>query len=267
MAQAHILMSPPDFFEVVYSINPWMTATVERDRARAQWDRLYAVLTGPAGAQVSLIPPVEGLPDLVFTANAAFIHKRKAIIARYKHPERQAEEPHAERWFRAHQYDVVTLPRQLNFEGAGDALLYEERLVLAGYKSRTDIMAHQAISRETGLPVLSVELLDSHFYHIDVCLCPLSGGHLIYYPGAFDEYGLKVIEANIPEEKRLLTTRHEARQFACNAVNVGETVVLNQGSSRLVEALRRRGFQVIEVDLSEFIKAGGSAKCRTLRVA
>lgn len=267
MNQPHILMSPPDFFEVVYAINPWMTATVERDRARRQWDSLYAALTGPAGAKVSLIPPVDGLPDLVFTANAAFVHQNKAVIARYKHPERQPEEPHAERWFRDQGYEVVVLPREISFEGAGDALIYADQLVLAGYKQRTDIVAHQSLSHAVGLPVLSVELIESHFYHIDVCLCPLSGGELIYYPGAFDEYGLQVIESNVPDSKRIAVSTQEARQFACNSVNVNRTVLLNQGSQRLGDELRRRDYQVIELDLSEFLKAGGSAKCLTLRVA
>jgi N-dimethylarginine dimethylaminohydrolase len=262
----HLLMSPPDFFEVVYAINPWMTATVDRDQAMRQWDALHQTLTGPAGARVSLIPPVQNLPDLVFTANAAFVHGNKAVIARYKHPERQPEEPHAERWFREQGFDVCLLPREMNFEGAGDALTYADQFVVAGYKQRTDIEAHQALSRETGLPVLSVELIQSRFYHIDVCLCPLTGGHLIYYPGAFDHYGLQVIETNVPEHLRLPVTAEEAGRFCCNAVNVGDTVVLNQGSAILVAELRRRNFQVLEVDLSEFIKAGGSAKCLTLRV-
>ena len=262
-------MSPPDHFEVAYSINPWMSQeqAVDRDLARRQWDSLVQALTGPAGAEVDILPAVEGLPDLVFTANAAFVYKKTAVIARYKHAERQGEEPHAERWFREHGYRVVVLPKGQHFEGAGDALLYDNRIVLAGYRQRTDIFAHHSLSRETGLPLLSIELCDPYFYHIDVCLCPLSNGHLLFYPGAFDEYGLKVLEVNVPEEKRLMTTTREARQFACNAVCVNDTVVLNQPAPRLQEALQARGFQVVGVDLSEFIKAGGSAKCLTLRIA
>ena len=266
MSGARVLMSAPDFFEVSYVINPWMkdVVPVDIELARRQWESLRQAVA--RGARVELLPPVQGLPDLVFTANAAFVHGRQAILARYHHPERQGEEPHVERWFREHDYEVDILPRSLSFEGAGDALIYDRRLVLAGYRQRTDIAAHERISALTGLPVVSLELLDGHFYHIDVCLCPLSDGHLLYYPGAFDEYGLRVIEANVPEEKRLMTTRQEARVFSCNAVNLGQTVIMNQGSARLVEALRRRGFQVVEVDLSEFLKAGGSAKCLTLRL-
>ncbi len=263
----HILMSPPDYFTVDYAINPWMIeGSVDRDNARRQWDNLYNAITQQAGAEVHIIPAVEGLPDLVFTANAAFVHDDTAIIAHYKYKERQPEEPFCEEWFRNNGYRTVTLPEDLFFEGAGDALKWQDR-VFAGYRTRTDIISHQVITRETGLPVLSMELVDNRFYHIDVCICPLYDGHFIYFPGAFDEYGLRVIEANIPESKRVPVTAEEAARFACNAVNINDTVIFNKGSDRLAEELQSRGFQVIQVDLSEFLKSGGSSKCLTLRIA
>ncbi|MBT9588927.1 hypothetical protein IV102_36675 [bacterium] len=262
----HLLMSPPDHFEVFYAINPWMDVQqpVDRQLARRQWDSLVEALQQKAGALVSLVDSVEGLPDLVFTANAAFVQGHKAILASFKNVERQPEQAHYQRWLSDHGFEVVLPP--VPFEGAGDALMYDGRLVLAGYRQRTEVTAHQLISQQFGLPVLSLELPTAHFYHIDVCLCPLEGGHLLYYPGAFDEYGLRVIEANVPEEKRLATTAQEARNFACNAVQVGRVVLAHQLSARLTEALRRRGFEVISLDLSEFLKAGGSAKCLTLRL-
>jgi N-dimethylarginine dimethylaminohydrolase len=262
----HILMSPPDHFEVFYAINPWMDVKIAVDKqlAKRQWQELREALSEQA--DISVVDSAPGLPDLVFTANAAFVVGRKAVIARFKNAERQPEEPHYERWFRENGFEVVLLPRDTSFEGAGDALIYDDRLILAGYRQRTDVLAHQRLSQEFGLPTLSLELPHPHFYHIDVCLCPLPRGHLLYYPGAFDEYGLRVIHANVPEEKRLEVSIVEARQFACNAVSVGNTVFANQISARLREALRRRGFQTVSLNLSEFIKAGGSAKCLTLRL-
>lgn len=260
-------MSPPDYFEVTYAINPWMKGDTPVDRSLAiqQWNQLRSALCDKARARVSLVKPVAGLPDLVFTANAAFVYGDRAILARFKNEERRGEEPHFRASLETLGYTVVEPP--VAFEGAGDALVYDGRLVLAGYRQRTEVSAHQLISREFGLPVLSLELHTEHFYHLDTCLCPLDGGHLIYYPEAFDEYGLKVIEANVPEEKRLSVTGAEARNFACNAVQVGRYIFLNQPSSRLSQALNRRGFEVVGLDLSEFLKAGGSAKCLTLRLA
>jgi len=267
MSKPQILMSPPDTFTVSYAINPWMKeGAVNWDLAQRQWESLYKAITEQAGAEVKLMPAVEGLPDLVFTANAAFVYQDTAIIAHYKHVERQGEEPHCQTWFKENGYRVVTLPQGIYFEGAGDALIWNGR-VFAGYKTRTDILSHQVITQETSLPVLSMELIDPRFYHIDVCICPLDRDYFIYYPGAFDEYGLRVIEANIPQNRLIPVTAEEAGLFACNAVNINDTVIFNKGSDRLAKVLSDRRFKVIQLDMSEFLKSGGSTKCLTLRVA
>ncbi len=262
-----ILMCPPDYFTVEYAINPWMkeAGPCDTEKAKKQWEALYNAISKEAGAEVHLMKPVPGLPDLVFTANAAFVHGDKAIIAHYKHEERQGEEPHCEQWFREHGYQTFTMPRGIYFEGAGDALLWQDR-VFAGYKTRTDLASHSFITAETGLPVLSLELINQRFYHIDVCICPLYDGHFIYYPEAFDEYGRSVIQANVPADKLIPVTAEEAAKFACNTVNINDTVIFNQGSNRLAEELKQRGFNVIQLDLSEFLKSGGSSKCLTLRI-
>ncbi len=270
-----ILMCPPDYFDVTYAINPWMeNVQCDVDLARKQWENLYNAITKEVGADVMLMDPVEELPDLVFTANAAFVYNNKAIIAHYKHEERQGEEPYCADWFKAKGFEVVTMPEDIFFEGAGDALVWSglgsempfDR-VFAGYKTRTNIASHSLLSTETGLPVLSLELIDKRFYHVDVCICPLADGHFIYSPAAFDAYGNAVIEANVPKDKRIAVSPEEASRFACNSVNINDTVIFNEGSSKLADELKGRGFNVIQVDLSEFLKSGGSSKCLTLRVS
>jgi len=266
-----ILMCPPDYFTVEYAINPWMQQdnhiqTCDLDLAKHQWNTLYQTLQKQAGADIMLLDPVPGLPDLVFTANAAFVYGPQAIMANYKYPQRQAETPHCAQWFTQNGFDVTTLPDGIKFEGAGDALIWQDR-VFAGYKTRTDLASHNWITAKTGLPVLSLELIDDKFYHIDVCICPLESGDFIYTPDAFDEYGLSVIEANIPANRRIPVTPDEANHFACNAVNVGNTVVFNQQTTpRLQNQLAQRSLNVLQLDMSEFIKSGGSCKCLTLRV-
>lgn len=268
------LMCPPTYFEVAYAINPWMTieGPPDRNAAQHQWDVLHHTLAKTLGAEIEVMAPQPGLPDLVFTANAAFLFDKKAIVAHYKHPERQGEEPFVDAWFTESGYDVVRVPRGVYFEGAGDALCWQgahpdDARVFAGYRTRTDILSHNWITKETGLAVLSLELLNPRFYHIDVCLCPLSGGGLLWAPDAFDAYGRTVIEAFVPEAKRIAVELEEAALFACNAVNIDDAVVLNlPAAKRLEDRLAEKGFRALGVDLSEFIKAGGSAKCLTLRL-
>lgn len=265
-AHPSILMSPPDYFTVDYAINPWMEGVgdVDLELAKQQWKNLYDAIEA-AGAKMYTLDPVKGLPDLVFTANFAFVYGDQAVTAHYKHPERQGEEPYGQKWLTDHGYEVTTLPETVYFEGSGDALIWKDR-VFSGYKMRSSLAAHSFLSAASGLPVMSLELSDPKFYHVDVCLCPLTNDYLIWYPDAFDEYGQAVIKANVPEEKRIVVSAEEANKFACNAVSVGDTVIFNKGSDELAAKLTAKGFKPVMVDMSEFLKAGGSCKCLTVRL-
>jgi N-dimethylarginine dimethylaminohydrolase len=151
----------------------------------------------------------------------------------------------------------------MNFEGAGDALFCGETL-FAGYRFRSDVRSHQWVGERLGVEVLPMELVDPRYYHLDTCFCPLAPDAALYYPGAFDEYGRSVIRDRIPT---LIEVRaEEAQSFSCNAVVVGRTVMLNRGAPKLAEDLERLGYATRPLDLSEFIKSGGSAKCLTLRI-
>lgn len=259
-----ILMCPPDYYGIEYEINPWMSRSRQSDRALAvrQWEDLRAALEA-AGASIELLPPVEGLPDLVFTANAALIYRDRAILARFRPPQRRGETPHVARWLAARGFRLEEVPEEFAFEGAGDALFCGETLV-AGYRIRSDARGHQWIASRLGIPVLPVELVNPQFYHLDTCFCPLRPGSAIYYPAAFDDYALRALRAQIPN--LIEVNAAEAARFACNAVVIGSTVITNTGCPELHTALKREGFHPVATELDEFLKAGGSAKCLTLRL-
>lgn len=259
-----ILMCPPDYFGIEYEINPWMSRQRQSDRptAVAQWTGLRELLE-QAGATVSLLPPAAGLPDMVFTANAALIYRRTAVMARFRHPERQGEAPHDEAWLAAAGFEIKHVPPDVHFEGAGDALFCGDTLY-AGYRIRSHARGHQQIGEMLGCRVIPMELVDPYFYHLDTCFCPLAPGQAIYFPPAMDQYGRDALKANIPD--LIEVELDEARRFACNAVVVGRTVVTNTGCPKLHAALLARGFTARETPLDEFVKAGGSAKCLTLRL-
>ena len=262
------LMCPPDHYDVDYVINPWMEGNIHkssRDRAVDQWQKLYHVLKDEA--LVDLVQPQLGSPDMVFTANAGLVLGDHVVLSRFFHPERQGEEPHFKTWFEEHDFTVYELPKDLPFEGAGDALLDREgRWLWAGYGFRSELYSHSYIAKWLDIEVLSLRLTDERFYHLDTCFCPLSGGYLLYYPPAFDAYSNHLIERRVPEEKRIAIEEPDAVNFACNAVNVDSAIVMNKASEGLKTRLRENGFKVIETPLTEFLKAGGAAKCLTLRV-
>jgi N-dimethylarginine dimethylaminohydrolase len=257
-------MCPPDFYGIEYEINPWMSRSRGSDRTVAveQWRSLRSLIEA-AGAKVSTLEPQPGLPDLVFTANAALIYRRTAILSRFRHAERQGEEPVDNAWLTANGFQVRHLPKDVFFEGAGDALFCGDTL-FAGYRIRSHARGHQMVGELLGVRVIPVELTDDYHYHLDTCFCPLAPGRAIYYPAAFDEYGLRALQEHVPE--LIPVERDEARRFGCNAVVVGRTVITNTGCPQLHEALRTGGFEPRETPLDEFVKAGGSAKCLTLRL-
>jgi N-dimethylarginine dimethylaminohydrolase len=261
-----ILMCPPDYFNVSYAINPWMNPDVPCDveLAKAQWKNLYNAIR-EAGADVELLEPKPDLPDLVFTANSAFVYNNTAVIARYKNEQRQPEEPVVEEWFSAQGFKTVRTAENAFFEGSGDSLIWETH-VFAGYKARSSIEAHDTLRAVSGLTVHSIELCDMRYYHVDVCLCPLDNGDFIYAPVAFTEAGQEVIESVVPTEKLIVVSPEEAELFACNAVSINNTVIFNQGATAMDQTLQARGLKTIQIDLSEFLKSGGSAKCLTLRL-
>lgn len=263
-----ILMCPPDHYDVDYVINPWMEGNIHkssRDRAVEQWQKLYGVLKDLA--LVDLVTPAKGWPDMVFTANAGLVLGKNVVLSRFFHKERQGEEPYFKNWFEENDFTVYELPKDLPFEGAGDALFDREgRWLWAGYGFRSELDSHPYIAKWLDTEVVSLRLIDERFYHLDTCFCPLTGGYLLYYPSAFDSYSNRVIEMRIPPEKRIIVEEPDAVCFACNAVNVDSMIVMNQISDSLKNKLIAVGFGIIETPLSEFLKAGGAAKCLTLRV-
>ncbi|EAZ88818.1 bifunctional arginine dihydrolase/ornithine cyclodeaminase [Crocosphaera chwakensis] len=263
-----ILMCAPDHYDVDYVINPWMEGNIHksaRDRSVEQWNQLYHAIK--ERAIVELVEPQKGWPDMVFTANAGLVLGDNAIVSRFYHKERQGEEPYFKEWFANNGFNVFELPKDLPFEGAGDALFDREgRWLWAGYGFRSELDSHPYIAQWLDTEVLSLRLIDERFYHLDTCFCPLTGGYLLYYPPAFDAYSNRLIELRIPEEKRIIVEEPDAVKFACNAVNINHTIIMNQISESLKQRLNDVGFEVVQTPLSEFLKAGGAAKCLTLRV-
>ena len=263
-----ILMCAPDHYDVDYVINPWMEGNIHKssqDKAAEQWSKLNFVLNDIA--KVELVKGQPGVPDMVFTANAGLVLGENVVLSRFFHPERQGEEPYFKQWFEDNGYNVFELPKDLPFEGAGDALLDREgRWLWAGYGFRSELDSHPYIAKWLDIEVLSLRLIDDRFYHLDTCFCPLTGGYLLYYPAAFDSYSNHIIEGRVPESKRIAIAEADAINFACNTVNVNQKVVMNKASKELQQRLNDAGFEVIETPLTEFLKAGGAAKCLTLRL-
>jgi N-dimethylarginine dimethylaminohydrolase len=272
-----LLMSPPDFFEVAYSINPWMNPEqwsldamrLKRD-ALAGWNELRSTYEA-LGANVVVKPAARGWPDLVFTANCAVVLDGKAVLARYLNPERAGEELHGQRMFellkaRGDIDAICRTPEGVYFEGAGDAIYDATRaLMWMGYGQRSSRCAHHTMEQAFGIPTLSLELVDPHYYHLDTAFCLLGGGEILYHPAAFTDEGRDQIRS-VAGHQLIEATLEDASNLGVNSVCIGRDVVLCYCSAALRERLEAHGYRVHVVALGSFNRSGGAAYCLTLKL-
>jgi N-dimethylarginine dimethylaminohydrolase len=259
------LMCRPTYFAVDYAINPWMdpTAPVDVELAIAQWATLrdtYVAL----GHRVDEIDPIPGLPDMVFAANGATVLDGWAMGAQFRFAERAAEAPAYLEWLA--QNGFASYATKYVNEGEGDMLI-TDRYVLAGTGFRTDHAAHAEAQELFGRPVITLQLVDPHYYHLDTALTVLGGGPggtVAYLPAAFSEGSQRVLAQLFPDA--ILATPADAAVLGLNAVCDGTHVVLPVQATTLAGQLRQRGFSPVPVDLSELRKAGGGPKCCTLEL-
>jgi N-dimethylarginine dimethylaminohydrolase len=265
------LMCEPKFFEVCYVINPWMEGNlgkVNKELARKQWGNLYGIVAGLAS--VSLIEPVAGLPDMVFTANAGLVHSkadgsRDVIVSLFRHAERQPEAKYFEKYFSSQGYQVQHLQEDTIFEGAGDALFDSQGKLWVGSGIRSESHALDQIIHVLKVEASGLELINPHWYHLDTAFCPLPQGQAIAYEKAFAPESVEVLN-NAFGENIIWVSEADARNFACNAISIEQNVILYRASAELKSTLKQRGFETIEVDVSEYLKSGGACKCLTLEI-
>ncbi len=277
-AAVHLMMSAPEHFEVSYTINPWMQPALWSvssqqlaDDAKRGWSDLKKTYER-LGAQVEVQPPVEGLPDMVFTANAAVVLDRKVLLARFLCAERQGEEVHNRTFFEALRARgvvdrIVDTPPGRFFEGAGDAIWdATRRLIWTGYGQRSSREMFRVIEELYGVPAVALELIDARFYHLDTCFCVLSGGDVLWYPPAFSASAAAKVRKMVGEAHLIEATDEDARHLGVNSVCIGRDVVMCHASAPTLAALTARGYRVHTVPLDSFNRSGGAAYCLTLRL-
>lgn len=270
-----IFMTSPANFSIQYNINPWMSGNIGQTSANAvaqQWSELRNVLSY-IGVDVIVLPKSpDYCPDAVFTANAGLVYKNRFLPSKFKHEERACEEPYFIEWYKQRNYivDETASPysrESHSFEGAGDALFNKEHTILwYGFGFRSSFSFKTLLDKffdQTEVIVRPLELVNSSFYHLDTCFCPLDTGELLWYPDAFSEYS-KMVISSWYEEKSIEVSYEDARKFACNAVSVGKSIVVPEITPFLKQKLVGRGYDVYQVNMSQFLMSGGACKCLTL---
>lgn len=256
------LMCRPTHFAVTYRINPWMDPTAPYDNALAvrQWESLRQTYL-ELGHTVDEIEPLPGLPDMVFAANGATVVDGRVLGVQFRDAERADEAPAYASWFRERDF-AVTMPKHTN-EGEGDILLAGD-VLLAGTGFRTSHASHAETQEVLRRPVISLQLVDPNYYHLDTALCVLDDTNVAYLPSAFSPGSQAVLRQLFPHA--VIANEEDAAVLGLNAVSDGRTVVLPVQATHLAAELRTAGYDTVGVDVSELRKAGGGPKCCTLEV-
>jgi N-dimethylarginine dimethylaminohydrolase len=198
---------------------------------------------------------------MVFAANSAVVIDGIAWLARFRHAQRRGEEALYEAWFTAAGFDVRRATHV--HEGEGDFALAGD-VLLAGTGFRTDVEAHREAEQLFGREVVTLELVDPRYYHLDTALFVVDRDQIAYNPAAFSDASRSELQHRYPDA--YLATERDALAFGCNAASDGRNVFLPAGAEDLAAALLHDGFTVVPLDLSELRKAGGSVKCCTLEL-
>jgi N-dimethylarginine dimethylaminohydrolase len=263
-----ILMCRPDFFTVVYRINPWMDPAIPTDTSLAvrQWETLYQTYVD-LGFDVKLVDPIDGLPDMVYAANGGFVLDGIAYGASFTHPERQPEGPAYMKWFGDNGFDVRE-PQNIN-EGEGDFLLVGD-VILAGTGFRSASNSHEEMAEIFGRPVITLKLINPSFYHLDTAIAVLDPApgyenpNIAYLPSAFDEASLEILRERYPDA--IIVNEEDAAVLGLNSFSDGLNVVIASRAKDFERQLKERGYNPIGVDLSELLLGGGGVKCCTLEL-
>lgn len=253
-------MCAPNHFDVIYDINPWMSdqiGKVNNFLAVQQWNNLLDELS--KFTVVKVIDGVHLLPDLVFTANAGFIHNNTAVLSKFSKKERSPEEEHFRKWFLENGYTVFQPVN--DYEGEGDHLTDMRGRHWVGSGFRTSELVKKELENVIGKSVNLLTLVDPRWYHLDTAFCPLPNGEVMWYPGAFSEESQQLIRASF--ENSIEINEEDALQFSCNCVCVRNHLFLPKNTKASCQ-LKNYGYEIHEFELSEFIKAGGAAKCLVL---
>jgi len=256
-ARTRVVMSPPDYYDIQYSINPWMDMDnkVNPARAKTQWETLQNAYLH-LDLEVLTIPPARGLPDLVFTTDHGVFIDGTFYLSNFRYSERQKEQDITIPWYKKQNIKVQPIPSLCYMEG-GDVFFHHNHIYL-GYGFRTSLNTAEYLSNTTHYPVISLELVDEAFYHLDTCFLPLSPDTAFYYPGAFTNEGIKSLKSHF--DILIALTSHEAESFVSNSVVIGKNVIC-QPCPSYEQKLMDLGYTPIPLDIREFNKSGGGIHC------
>jgi dimethylargininase len=216
----------------------------------------YCEVLRSCGMDVIVLEEIQEFPDSTFVEDAAVIAGRTAVITRPGHPSRLGEteliEPILSRFL-----DTERIEPPGRIDG-GDVLEIDD-LFLVGLTERTDaegaaqlctILEREGFSCETvGVP--------AGLLHLKSGLSYLGGGIVLAERSCSDLEVLTGFD---------VITVAEGEDYCANSISVNGRIVFPAGFPRTRSRLMEAGFELVELDMSEFRKMDGGLSCLSLRM-
>lgn len=269
-------MCDPTYFDIQYSINPYMTDSfgslkkIDKLKATQQWTNLNKTFQ-QLGIEVITIPGEPKFPDMVFCANQSFPffnykeNKHTVILSNMRSQQRQGEVVYFKKFYEQLNYKIITLPPHYSFEATGDLIFnFDYKIAFGGYGQRTSQTVYNEIQYQVPFEILPIELTHPDFYHLDTCFSVLNHDVCVLVKGSISTQSEKLIK-NYFRKIIYLESEQAKKYFSGNCFSVdGKNIVTQTGDTMFYKDLYDLGFNIIEVDTSEFIKSGGSVFCMKL---
>ena len=275
----NVLMCSPEYFDIIDVKNihmEGMASSLDKNKAMQQWDELktiyHKLVADGLLHELQVIAGAEGCEDMVFCANQSFPYltnsnEKTVWMSKMRHPSRQNEVPFFEEFFKNLGYTSKHFKQTDLFEGMGDTIPHPgKQLLYGGYGHRSKTDAYEELSKELNVPIVALELINENFYHLDTCFVPLSETQVMLCREAFTEEGFTLLQQcfdeifEIPMEEAIQTFCLNAHVVA-NFNAKQKAAIIQTGSTAAKAALQKCGYQIYELETSEFMKSGGSVFC------
>ncbi|HWO96764.1 MAG TPA: dimethylarginine dimethylaminohydrolase family protein [Bacillus sp. (in: firmicutes)] len=213
------------------------------------------------GINVILLPPLERYPEQVFTRDIGFTLGQTVFVAEMASDIRQGEEGILKEWLEKEHIPFYNLKKD-QIEG-GDVII-DRNTIYVGVSNRTNEKAiHHLQELLPDYEVISVPFTEKYL-HLDCVFNILSPDEALIFPGVIEDEVAALLSSRYD---LIEVTEEEQFTLGTNVLSIGHKKVLSLPVNKAVnKQLRARGYEVIEVDITEIIKSGGSFRCCTLPI-
>ncbi len=210
---------------------------------------------------VILLPYHKKYPEQVFTRDVGFTLGQTIFVAKMATEIRSGEENILKQWLEDEEISYYNLIEE-RIEG-GDVVI-DQNTIFVGLSNRTDEKAVEQLQRLlNNFKVIPIPFKEKYL-HLDCIFNIVSPEVALIYPNALTQ---KEIDFFAARYDLIEVSEEEQFQLGTNVLSIGNKRILSLPVNINVnKQLRDRGFQVIEVDITEIIKSGGSFRCCTLPI-